>query len=54
MLIIAHRMASVVHADRIIVLDAGRVVDIGSHAELLGRCEVYDRLTRTQLVGSDT
>lgn len=54
MLIIAHRMASVVHADRIIVLEAGRVVDIGSHAELLGRCEVYDRLTRTQLVGSDT
>ena len=53
MLIIAHRMASVVTADRIVVMDGGRIVDVGSHDELLARCEVYARLTRTQLMGSD-
>ena len=51
MLVIAHRMASVIDADRIIVLDAGRIIDIGTHAELLKRCDVYSKLTRTQLVG---
>ena len=50
MLIIAHRMASVMTADRILVLDEGSVVDIGTHDELLERCEIYARLTRTQLV----
>lgn len=52
MLIIAHRMASVINADRIVVLDAGRVVDQGTHVDLLKRCDLYDRLTRTQLVTS--
>ena len=52
MLIIAHRMASVMNADRIIVLDGGRIVDQGTHLELLDRCEVYVRLTKTQLVPS--
>ena len=53
MLIIAHRMASVMTADRIVVLEDGRVVDQGTHDELLDRCDVYARLTRTQLVPSD-
>jgi subfamily B ATP-binding cassette protein MsbA len=49
-LIIAHRMASVMTADRIVVLDKGSIVDIGTHEELLERCDTYARLTRTQLV----
>jgi subfamily B ATP-binding cassette protein MsbA len=52
MLIIAHRMASVINADRIVVLDAGRIVDQGTHMDLLKRCDLYGRLTQTQLVPS--
>jgi len=35
---------------RIVVMEEGRIVDVGPHDELLGRCELYDRLIRTQLV----
>lgn len=51
-LIVAHRLSTVVNADRIVVLDRGRVIDHGTHADLLARCEVYQTLARTQLVGS--
>jgi ABC-type multidrug transport system fused ATPase/permease subunit len=50
-IIIAHRLSTVISADRIAVMDDGRIVDEGSHEELLGRCELYQRLARTQLVG---
>ncbi|MFE2750767.1 ABC transporter ATP-binding protein [Actinosynnema sp. NPDC059335] len=40
-LLIAHRRSSLALADRIAVLDAGRVVDVGTHAELHGRCRLY-------------
>jgi ABC-type multidrug transport system fused ATPase/permease subunit len=52
-LIVAHRLSTVVQADRIVVMDQGKVVDIGRHGELLTRCSVYQRLVRTQLVGSE-
>jgi len=49
-LIIAHRLATVLNADRIVVLEAGRIVDQGTHDDLLARCDVYRRLTEMQLV----
>jgi len=47
-LVIAHRLGTVMHADRIVVLDAGRVVDSGTHTELLARSGLYQRLAASQ------
>lgn len=47
-LVIAHRLATVRHADRIIVLDQGRVQDIGCHDELVERNPLYRRLAQLQ------
>ncbi len=41
---IAHRLSTAEAADLVVVVDDGEVVDVGSHAELLGRCAVYQRL----------
>jgi len=43
-LVIAHRLSTVQNADRICVLDAGRIVQMGTHAELLGHEGPYRRL----------
>jgi ATP-binding cassette subfamily C protein CydCD len=50
-LVIAHRLATVRDADRIVVLDAGRVVEIGDHESLLPRAGLYARLVGRQLAG---
>jgi ATP-binding cassette subfamily B protein len=47
-LVIAHRLATVLRADRIVVLDQGRIVDIGRHAELVARGGLYARLAAMQ------
>lgn len=50
-LVIAHRLATVLACDRILVLDGGKIVEEGSHAELVARDGLYARLARLQFKG---
>lgn len=47
-LIIAHRLSTVQHADRIVVMNRGRIEEMGTHAELLRQGGLYTRLYQTQ------
>ena len=47
-LVIAHRLATVQRADRIVVMEAGEIVDTGTHAELVTRGGLYARLAAMQ------
>ena len=51
-LVIAHRLATVQHADRIVVMDRGAVVAQGTHAELMGQGGLYAKLASLQFLGS--
>jgi ATP-binding cassette subfamily B protein len=46
--VIAHRLSTVQRADRIVVMEAGRIVDSGSHSELVARGGLYARLAAMQ------
>ena len=50
-LVVAHRLSTVINADRIAVLDKGELVDVGVHGELLERCAVYRQIAERQLIG---
>lgn len=47
--IVAQRISTILNADKIIVLDQGKVVGIGNHAELLKNCQVYQEIAYSQL-----
>jgi ATP-binding cassette subfamily B protein len=47
-LVIAHRLATVIHADRILTIDSGRIVEEGTHQSLLAKGGLYARLARLQ------
>ncbi|MCX7882038.1 MAG: ABC transporter ATP-binding protein/permease [Brevinematales bacterium] len=49
-IIIAHKLATIMHADRIVVLHEGRIVEVGRHAELLSSGGMYARLFQMQTV----
>jgi subfamily B ATP-binding cassette protein MsbA len=53
-IVIAHRFSTVSHADKIVVLNRGRVEAIGRHQDLLGRSETYSRLYQFQVVESSS
>lgn len=49
LIIVAQRISTIIHADKILVLDEGRIVGMGTHEELLKNCEVYEQIARSQL-----
>ena len=48
-IIVAQRISTILHADKIIVLNEGEMAGIGTHKELMQNCEVYQQIARSQL-----
>lgn len=53
MIIVAQRISTILHADKIIVLDEGRIAGMGTHEDLLESCEIYEQIASSQLSESE-
>jgi ATP-binding cassette subfamily B protein len=52
-IVVAQRVSSIKHADRILVLEDGRMVGLGTHSELLGTCSTYQEIVESQLTAEE-
>lgn len=52
-LIIAHRLSTILDADKIVVMDSGRIVEVGNHQELIAKKGKYFDLYMTQFSGNE-
>ncbi|MCQ2529612.1 MAG: ABC transporter ATP-binding protein/permease, partial [Saccharofermentans sp.] len=52
-IIVAQRISTILHADRILVLEDGKIVGDGTHNELLENCEVYKQIAASQLSAAE-
>lgn len=52
-IIVAQRISTILNADKIVVLDEGRIAGIGTHSELMKKCEVYRQIAHSQLSQKD-
>ena len=48
MIIVSHRLSTLVDVDKIMVIDEGKIIDEGKHADLLKSCSIYSHLWNTQ------
>ena len=49
MIIVAQRVGTILHADRIVVLEDGSIAGVGTHAELMASCETYREIVLSQV-----
>ena len=52
-MIVAQRIGTIRHADKIVVLDGGKTVGIGTHEQLMQSCKVYQEIALSQLSQSE-